>query len=96
MNTIARIRATLWRTAIQAMPTVFGIIILVFLLLQLVPGDAVDVLAGESGGISEEGLALLRTSFGLDQPVLNRLFAYLTLLKSRDTLWITRRNHAPH
>jgi peptide/nickel transport system permease protein len=80
MTAFARIRATLWRTAIQAVPTVFGIVILVFLLLQMVPGDAVDVLAGESGGISEEGLALLRTSFGLDQPVLVQLLAYLNNL----------------
>jgi peptide/nickel transport system permease protein len=77
MTTLARVRATLLRTALQAIPTVFGIVILVFFLLQMVPGDAVDVLAGESGGISEEGLAMLRTSFGLDQPVLVQLLAYL-------------------
>jgi peptide/nickel transport system permease protein len=80
VNTLARIRATLWRTFLQAIPTVLGIVILVFLLLQLVPGDAADVLAGESGGISEEGLAILRKSFGLDQPVVVQLLSYLNHL----------------
>ena len=41
-------RRTLW----QAIPTVVGILVLNFLLLRLIPGDAVDVLAGESGGAS--------------------------------------------
>ncbi|MDR2614651.1 MAG: ABC transporter permease, partial [Candidatus Accumulibacter sp.] len=80
MSALERLRATLWRTFLQAIPTVFGIVILVFFLLQLVPGDAVDVLAGESGGITEEGLAMLRASFGLDQPILVQLLAYLNNL----------------
>lgn len=77
MTTLTRISSTLRRTLLQAIPTVFGIVILVFLLLQLVPGDAADVLASESGGASEEGMALLRARFGLDQPVIVQLFAYL-------------------
>ena len=44
MNAFVRLRKTLWRTLLQAVPTVLGIVILVFLLLQLVPGDAADVL----------------------------------------------------
>jgi peptide/nickel transport system permease protein len=80
MSAFARVRVALWRTLLQAIPTVFGIVILVFLLLQWVPGDAVDVLAGESGGITEEGLTMLRESFGLDQPVLVQLLAYLNHL----------------
>lgn len=80
MTTFARIRATLSRTALQAIPTAVGIVILVFFLLQLVPGDAADVLAGESGGMTEEGMAMLRARFGLDQPVLIQLLAYLNNL----------------
>ena len=40
-----RILTTLRRTAIHAGPTVLGIIVLDFLLLQLMPGDAADVIA---------------------------------------------------
>ncbi|GHU09462.1 hypothetical protein AGMMS50225_10300 [Betaproteobacteria bacterium] len=94
MTTFSRIRATLWRTAIQAIPTVFGIVILVFLLLQMAPGDAVDVLAGESGGISEDGLAMLRTRFGLDQPVLVQLLIYLNNL-AHFSLGYSPRYNAP-
>jgi peptide/nickel transport system permease protein len=80
MTALARIKTTLVRTLLQAIPTVLGIVILVFFLLQLVPGDAVDVLAGESGGISEEGLSMLRESFGLNRPILAQLLAYLNNL----------------
>jgi peptide/nickel transport system permease protein len=38
-----RTGTALRRTAIQAVPTVLGIIVLCFLLLRLVPGDAADV-----------------------------------------------------
>ena len=55
-----RILTTLRRTAIHAGPTVLGIIVLDFLLLQLMPGDAADVIASESGvataEISPDGL----------------------------------------
>ena len=94
MTTLERVRATLWRTVLQAIPTVFGIVILVFFLLQLVPGDAVDVLAGESGGITEEGLAMLRASFGLDQPILVQLLAYLNNL-AHFSLWYSPRYNMP-
>lgn len=70
------LRKTLW----QAVPTVIGITILNFLLFQLVPGDAVDVIAAESGGASAEALAQLRTHFGLDVPVFEQLWHYLNNL----------------
>ncbi|MDR2111936.1 MAG: ABC transporter permease [Candidatus Accumulibacter sp.] len=94
MSALGRVRATLWRTFLQAIPTVFGIVILVFLLLQLVPGDAADVLAGESGGITEEGLAMLRARFGLDQPIVVQLLAYLNHL-AHFSLGYSPRYNAP-
>lgn len=77
MSTIQRIAKTLRRTLWQAVPTVIGIIIINFFLLQLAPGDAADVLAGESGSATMETVAALRSRFGLDQPVLVQLVAYL-------------------
>ncbi|SFM35387.1 ABC transporter permease [Methylobacterium pseudosasicola] len=61
----------------HAVPTVIGIVILDFFLLRLAPGDAADVLAGESGAATEETVAALRSRFGLDLPVLDQLLAYL-------------------
>lgn len=68
------------RTTWQAMPTVVGIVILNFFLLKLLPGDAADVIAGESGAATVETMAALRAKFGLDQPVLHQLLAYLNNL----------------
>lgn len=69
--------ARLRRTALSAVPTIIGVLVLDFLLLQLLPGDAADVLAGQSGGGTAETMAALRNRFGLDQPVLLQLGNYL-------------------
>ncbi len=65
------------RTLLQALPAVLGIVLLNFLLLQAVPGDAAQVLAAESGSATAEMMAQLRERFGLDVPVLQQLLAYL-------------------
>nr|WP_200930579.1 ABC transporter permease [Pseudorhodoferax sp. Leaf274] len=67
------LRRTLW----QALPTVVGILVLNFVLLQMVPGDVVDVMAGESGGATLESMAALREQFGLVGSVGERLVAHL-------------------
>lgn len=72
-----RIAATLKRTAIHAGPTMLGIIVLDFLFLQLMPGDAADVIATESGAATAETMAALRHQFGIDQPVLTQLANFL-------------------
>ena len=77
---VQRAAAMVRRTALQAIPTILGIVVLSFLLLHLVPGDAADVLASESGSASAETMTVLRERFGLDQPLLSQLAAYLTHL----------------
>jgi peptide/nickel transport system permease protein len=77
MTLLARTGASLRRTLIQAVPTVLGIVILDFFLLQLVPGDAADMIAGESGSATAESMAALRHQFGLDQTMLVQLLNYL-------------------
>lgn len=74
---LSRLSGVLRKTLIQAVPTVVGIVILNFLLLQLAPGDAADVMAGEAGAATEETMAMLRRQFGLDLPLLDQLLAYL-------------------
>jgi peptide/nickel transport system permease protein len=61
----------------QAVPVVIGIVVLNFMLLQLAPGDAVDVLAGEAGYATPEYMATLRAKFGLDNPWHVQLVFYL-------------------
>ena len=69
-------RFVAWRLA-QAVVTVLVIATLNFLILQLAPGDAVDVLAGEAGAADATYVADLRERFGLDQPVPVQLGRYL-------------------
>jgi len=58
-----------------AVPTVLGVLLLVSLLLQLVPGDPVDVMLGESAhGADREAL---RRSLGLDRPAWRQLAAFV-------------------
>ncbi|MFG1477989.1 ABC transporter permease [Xanthobacter sp. V4C-4] len=77
MRNLPRILKALRRTALQAVPTIIGIVILNFFLLRLTPGDAADVLAGEAGAATVETLAALKARFGFDLPVLQQLASYL-------------------
>ncbi len=56
------------RRLLQAVPIVIGIVVLNFLLLQLAPGDAATVLAGEAGGAPPEYVAALRERVGVVLP----------------------------
>jgi peptide/nickel transport system permease protein len=66
------------RVAVQAIPTIFGIVALNFLLLNLMPGDAADAIAGMSGSATVETMEALRKSFGLDQSLITRFITYAT------------------
>ena len=72
----ARLRYIM-RRVVQAIPILLAIVVINFLLLQLAPGDAVDVLAGEAGSATPEYMAELRERFGLDQPVPIQLANYV-------------------
>ena len=72
------------RRLAQAVPTVLAIVVLNFLLLQLAPGDAADVLAGEAGSATPEYMAQLRKAFGLDQPLWLQLVLYVKQAASFD------------
>lgn len=87
-----RIASTLKRTAIHAVPTVLGIIVLDFLFLQLMPGDAADVMATEAGSATAETVAALRHQFGIDQPVLTQLANFLSHLARLDLGYSPRFN----
>jgi peptide/nickel transport system permease protein len=65
------------RRLLIAIPIILCIVVINFFLLQLAPGDAVDVLAGEAGSATPEYIAMLREKFGLDQPIYIQFFSYL-------------------
>lgn len=80
------------RRLAQAVPTVLVIVALNFLLLQLAPGDAADVLAGEAGSATPEFMAQLRQTFGLDQPLGVQLLVYVKNIISFDLGFSFRHN----
>jgi len=81
---VARERARfIGRRIAQAIPTIVVIATLNFLLVHLAPGNAADVLAGESGSATPQYMAFLRHEFGLDQPL---YVQYLDYLKNVATL----------
>lgn len=86
--------AYLRRRLPQVLPVVLGIALLNFLILQLAPGDVVDVLAGEAGAATPEFMATLRRNFGLDQPLGWQLLAYLKQVATLNLGWSFRQNMA--
>ncbi|PKH05269.1 MULTISPECIES: ABC transporter permease subunit [Moritella] len=57
-------------------PTFFGITLLTFTLIHMIPGDPIEIMAGERG-ISPERHAILSAELGLDQPIWKQYFSYV-------------------
>jgi len=50
-------------------PTLFGVAVIIFILMRLLPGDAVETrLAGDTGGATQEMIEMERARLGLDKP----------------------------
>jgi peptide/nickel transport system permease protein len=64
------------------LPTLFGALTLVFFLINLVPGDPVEVMLGETASATDK--EELRRQLGLDQPVLTRYSEFLADLSRGD------------
>jgi peptide/nickel transport system permease protein len=90
MSKTARLLATLRGTLLRAVPSALGVVILSFFLTKLVPGDAADVLAGEAGSATAEGLAAMRARMGLDQSLITQLGVYLDRLAHLSLGWSLR------
>jgi len=72
-----KIRNIVVRRLLQLVSVALGVTIINFFLLQLAPGDAAQVLAGEAGAATPEYMAALRAQFGLDQPLLVQFWKYI-------------------
>lgn len=79
---------------LQAIPIILCIITINFFLLHLAPGDAVDVLASESGSATPEYLAELRAKYGLDRPIVVQFYFYIKNVLALD-LGYSFRNDMP-
>jgi peptide/nickel transport system permease protein len=68
---------------ILTIPMLLGIVILVFLMVKLVPGDAVSAMQGQLK-LSAEQMASIRRALGLDEPLYVQLGNYLLGLARGD------------
>ncbi|TAL16121.1 ABC transporter permease [bacterium] len=70
------------RRLLTLVPTVLGVITLVFAFIHMVPGDPVDVMLGETANSADK--AALRAELGLEKPLMTQYAGYLTGLAQGD------------
>ena len=61
---------------IQAIPLVFAVLTINFILIHSAPGDPIDLIIGE-GDVSDELIQRTRAEFGLDKPLHVQYFTYI-------------------
>jgi peptide/nickel transport system permease protein len=65
------------RRLLQAVPTLFGILLLTFVLTRLSPSDPVTLIFGDQFNVTAEQRAELRRNLGLDDPLPVQFFNYV-------------------
>ena len=65
----------LLRRALHAVPTLFGLLIVTFLLIRIVPADPAAALAGDNA--TPQQIENIRHQYGFDRPILEQLVLYL-------------------
>ena len=70
------------RRSLQAIPVLFGVSVAVFLLVNMMPGSAIDVLLPPEA--TQELVDQVKRIYGLDRPIWQRYFSWLLLLLSGD------------
>lgn len=55
----------------------FGVSVLVFCMIRLIPGDAVAIMLGANTEVTPDKVAALRARIGLDQPLLTQYLAWV-------------------
>ena len=60
---------------LMMIPVIIGVSFLVFFIMDMAPGDAVDLMAPE--GATAQDLAAIRHDLGLDKPVVLRYIDYM-------------------
>ena len=63
---------TLSRRVLDLAFVAFGVSVLVFSMIRLIPGDAVQIMLGANAEVTPEQIAALRSRLGLDQSVLTQ------------------------
>jgi ABC-type dipeptide/oligopeptide/nickel transport system permease component len=69
-------RHALLKRLLWAVPTLFGVLVVVFVLLRVAPGDPIAMMIGP--GATPEDIRALRALYGFDRSVAAQFFVYLT------------------
>ena len=75
-------RVYILKRLLQMIPTILGITLIVFLMMQAIPGDPVVALLGDA--YTEEDAELVRKAYGLDKPIMIQYFIWLGKLVQGD------------
>src|SRR3712207_381237 len=70
-------RRILLHRLIDLAVVLFGVSLIVFLMIRLIPGDAVAIMLGANTEVTPERIAELRATLGLDRPILAQYVSWL-------------------
>ncbi len=66
------------RRLLQTLPVLFGITLIAFFMLRLIPGDpAAQMLGSARRSMTQENIAMVRHQLGLDQPLVVQYLRFL-------------------
>ncbi|MGL4240679.1 MAG: ABC transporter permease [Beijerinckiaceae bacterium] len=71
----------------------FGVSVITFLMIRLIPGDAVAIMLGANTEVTPERVAEIRARIGLDQPILKQYLSWIGGVLTGDlgvSLWTRR------
>ena len=80
------------RRLIQAVPLMLGVVIINFCLIQMAPGSFLELMTAENQVSDPATVALLRKTYGLDDPVWMQLLKYIWALLHFDFGFSYRQN----
>jgi peptide/nickel transport system permease protein len=78
---------------IDLLVVLFGVSVITFLMIRLIPGDAVAIMLGANTEVTPERVAELRGRLGLDQPIVSQYIGWLGGVLTGDlgvSLWTRR------
>ncbi len=79
-----RMHVQILERVLATIPIALGVAIAVFIFMRLMPGDPVDIMIGEAGGVTQEEITTLKAELGLDKSLPVQLGKYLAGLARGD------------
>ena len=76
--------AYLVRRSLLMLLTLFGMSVLIFVMLRLVPGNITDIIFDSAGFINEKQKKIIEQQLGLDQPIVKQYANWISGLAKGD------------